>query len=605
MSQIHILDPICVSKIAAGEVIERPASVVKELLENAIDASATEIEVNIKNGGKDLIEVRDNGIGILPEDLEIAIKRHSTSKINSEQDLESISTLGFRGEALYSIASVSRFIITSRTEKDELATSVSAEGNVDNIQISKGVMASTGTIVQIRDLFYNFIVRRKFLKKSYIEQGYIYDIVAQYAIAHPDISFTFITDGKIEFRTLKGQNSLSAIKETFGKEIVNSLLDIGIVQRDEIGIEGFLSKPGHHKRNRKFQFFYLNGRRIHSKLLQSALEEGYGSYLMKREYPIAFIFIEIHPKHFDINIHPQKREVLFFDERRIRTAISSTVSYCLKTHDVVPRFTSKSSKTAKQARLSYQDFKKPIVPKSISSTDSSFKIETINVLPENRLIELPSSFSEVESVETEELSSISPKLDFLGGSVLFRGMLGKEFLIFEDLTNSDLIILDFHAAHERVKLEEFERNYKIKKISAQTFLKPFRFSIKNEQQFIVKESLNYFNALGFDIRIPKGESYLIEVHAIPKILMKSDLKKFLTELFDDLDKPIIGDHIKEIISLIACHSAYRAGESLSFHQAKELVLELSKTENPNICAHGRPTHFRITHHDMLKQVKRI
>ncbi|MHA2306878.1 MAG: DNA mismatch repair endonuclease MutL, partial [Candidatus Hodarchaeales archaeon] len=348
MAKIQILDPITISKIAAGEVIENPASVVKELLENSIDAEATEIQLSIKNGGKDLIEVKDNGRGISVEDIPLSVKRHSTSKIQSEKDLNAIYTMGFRGEALYSIASVSRFTIISRTSEDELARKITVEGNVDDFQISEEILAAPGTIICVQDLFFNYNVRRKFLKKASIEQSHIYNIIAQYAVANPEISFTYINENKAEFKTIKDNNHLSVIKEVFGRELADALFDIGIIQRGEIEIQGYLSRSGQHKKSRKYQFFYLNGRRIYSKLLQSSLEEGYGSYLMKGEFPITFLFIDIDPANFDVNIHPQKREVLFYDEKTLRSAITSSVSYSLKAQNIVPQFTPKSNGRVQQ-----------------------------------------------------------------------------------------------------------------------------------------------------------------------------------------------------------------------------------------------------------------
>ncbi|MFX0013547.1 MAG: DNA mismatch repair endonuclease MutL [Promethearchaeota archaeon] len=601
MPRIRILDPICVSKIAAGEVIERPASVVKELLENAIDASASEIRVMIKNGGKDLIEIRDNGTGIPPEDLPLTIKRHATSKISSEQDLDSISTLGFRGEALYSIASVSRFSLISRTVEDELATRITVEGDTDRSQISEEVMASPGTLVQIRDLFFNFIVRRKFLKKASIEQSYIYEIVAQYAIGHPQISFTYISDGELEFQTVKSQNHLSAISETFGQDIAGSLLDIGIIQRDNILIHGYLSKQGHHRRNRKYQFFYLNGRRIFSKILQSALEEGYGSYLMKREFPAAFLFLELDPSHFDVNIHPQKREVLFFQEKELITTLTSTVSHCLKTQAVVPHLRSQVKKEL-QTELSINEIdgkKHSLTHKDAKRADRN---QRISLQPDFKSIELTTASETPFDVITNEKSEMIP---FLGTELRFRGPLGKEFLLLEDIANHDLIILDFHAAHERVNLEKIKAMFLVKKVSSQTFLKPFRFFLTPEQQILIMDSLPQFNNLGFDFRIPKGNKREIEVFAIPRILAKTDLKKFLGSLLDTIPKTVFEEQINEILNLIACHASYRAGELLSFQQTKDLLHQLVKIDNPQICAHGRPTYIRIAYQEFLKQVRRI
>ncbi|MHA1542246.1 MAG: DNA mismatch repair endonuclease MutL [Candidatus Hodarchaeales archaeon] len=409
MSSIKILDPILISKIAAGEVIERPASVVKELLENAIDAGSSEITIIIKEGGKDLIEIRDNGKGMRSTDIQLAIKRHSTSKISKEEDLSKINTMGFRGEALYSIASVSRFSMISRTVNEEIATKIGVMGDVDNIVVTEGVLGSPGTIIRVQDLFFNFIVRRKFLKKTHIEQGYIQDVVAQYAVAHPEISFIFSADGKEIVHTLRSREYITPIRKIFGTELAKSLLNLGIVSRGNISIEGYISKPGNHKRNRKYQFFYLNGRRLSSKLLQESVEEGYGSYLMKSEFPCVFIYLDVNPEEFDINIHPQKREALFFDEKKIQIALSSAVTHCLKTHDIVPKFTPSSIKK-RQTRLDYpKDESKSSIPiiKKDSKANSQIKIHP-DIQPSKieffeRKVDQPSIKELIQKVDTLDL----------------------------------------------------------------------------------------------------------------------------------------------------------------------------------------------------------
>ncbi len=598
MSSIKILDPLLISKIAAGEVIERPASVVKELLENAIDAGSSEITVIIKKGGKDLIEIRDNGKGIRSTDIQLAVKRHTTSKISKEEDLSKINTMGFRGEALYSIASVSRFSMISRTVDEEIATKIGVMGDVDNIVVTEGVLGAPGTIIRVQDLFFNFIVRRKFLKKANIEQGYVQDVVAQYAVAHPEISFIFSADGKEVIHTLRSDEYLSPIRKIFGTELTQSLLDLGIVGRENISIEGYISRPGSHKKNRKYQFFYLNGRRLFSKLLQESVEEGYGSYLMKSEFPCVFIYLEVNPEEFDINIHPQKREVLFFDEKKIQIALSSAVTHCLKTHDIVPKFTPSSIKK-RHTRL---DYPKDASQSSVPVTDKNFKASSqIKLHPDIEPSEIGFFKQKITQQTTKELIHKVDTLDLIGADVKYRGSLSKEFILLEDISTNDLIILDFHASHERVNLERLIHLHKIGKVPVQTLLHPYKIRSK----YVDTQYISMLTRLGFDIRVPKDKVNYLEIHAIPKILANEDIKKFFELLDEKVNLSIYKDEITKILSVVACHASYRSGDTLSFQQTKDLLSQLAKTENPNICAHGRPTFFRITHQEMLKQVRRI
>ncbi len=593
MTKLQVLDPLVISKIAAGEVIERPASVVKELVENAIDAGATEISLTIVEGGKDLIEIHDNGKGIKADELPIAIQRHSTSKIQSEEDLAQINTMGFRGEALYSIASVSRFSILSRRDEDEIAIKVDVTGDIEKAIISEEILANSGTIIRVKDLFFNFIVRRKFLKKAYIEQGYIYDIIAQYAVAHPAISFKLTADGKILIHTIRATDYLFPIRKVFGSDIAQGLLNLGVVGHGNISIMGYISKPGSHKRNRKFQFFYLNGRKIISKIIQDALEEGYGEYLMKSEFPCAFLFLDIDPQDFDVNIHPQKREVLFYDEKSIRTAIYNAINHCLKTSNLVPQLTP----VALKKQRSQLDF-----PQSKSTTSNSTLIsDGFRLRPKSLPTEL--SFSD-ESPFVTGKSDVIPSadtVDLIGADLNYRGHLGKEFILLEDMTSNDLIILDFHAAHERVNLERLINLNELGKVSIQTLLQPFKIPKFNVDERLIPQ----LSKLGFDIRIPKNYTDVIEVHGIPQILSKTNIEGFFELLSSKIDTSIFKDEITQILSVIACHTSYRSGDQLSFRQTRELLSHLAKTENPHICAHGRPTYFRITHQELLKQARRI
>ena len=595
MQSIHILDPLVISKIAAGEVIERPASVVKELIENSIDADATEIIISIKEGGKNSIEIRDNGRGIKSNDLPIAIKRHSTSKINTADDLTKIKTMGFRGEALYSIASISRFSLTSRTQDEEIATRISLEGDIDEFSLTEEVFPSPGTVIRVNDLFFNFIVRRKYLKKSAIEQGYIYDVIVQYAVAYPGISFKFIADGKELIHSIKSNDYIDPIRNIFGLEMENSLTDLGIARFYDINILGYISKPGKHKKNRRFQYIYLNQRRIYSRLIQDAIEEGYGNYLMKSEFPITFLFIELNPEEFDVNVHPQKKEVLFFNEKNLKKAVVTAINHCLKSQKFIPELLTFSTKK-KQTQL------------NIESVGSSSKEGSKSLRPSAPGITLHRPFSQTKIMKHKlkpqfqnQIIDRKTTADLIGSNVRFKGHLGKEFILLEDMANFDLIVLDFHAAHERVNLERLLVLFKTENIPIQLLLQP----LEIDGHLFDDSLITQIKSLGFKLKISEKNSSIIEVHSVPKIIANSDIASFFDLLTEKLDKSVYNDLIIQVVSVVACHTSYRSGDILSFKQVQELLRDLSKTENPSICAHGRPTYFRITHKQLLKQARRI
>jgi DNA mismatch repair protein MutL len=499
--------------------------------------------------------------------------------------------MGFRGEALYSIASISRFSLTTRTSNEEIATRITLEGNVDDYKLTEEVLSSPGTVIQVNDLFFNFIVRRKFLKKPNIEQGYIYDVIVQYIIAYPGISFKLIADGKELLHSIKSNDYMHPIRNIFGLEMKESLIDLGIAGFDDITILGFISKPGKHKRNRKFQFIYLNQRRIYSRIIQDAIEEGYGNYLMKGEFPMIFLFIEMDPQDYDVNIHPQKREVLFYNEYNIKKAVSTAINHCLKTQNLVPEFISSSTKK-KQAQLNFKKAK------------SSFK-EKPTFIPKIKLHH-PISQTEIikdisESKLRKDIFERKATVNIIGSNVRFRGHLGKEFILLEDITNNDLVILDFHAAHERINLERLLKLFKTDKIPIQLLLQPLEIN----GQFIDDPLISQLRSLGFKLKISKKHNSMIEVYSVPKVIANSDIGSFFELLIAKLDKSVYNDQITQVLSVVACHTSYRSGETLSFKQVQELLTDLSNTENPNICAHGRPTYFRITHRELLKQARRI
>lgn len=596
MTIINELDPLLVSKIAAGEVVERPGNVVKELVENSIDAESTEITVEISNGGKDLIEITDNGKGMSKEDCVISIRRHTTSKINCENDLANIRTLGFRGEALYSIASVSRFSIKTQ-QNNNLGTLLSCEGDIRNFDTKEISLGKSGTIITIRDLFYNFPVRRKFMKSNISEKNVIKKIMIRYAISFPEISFTFIVDGKTDFATYKSDQHFLPIRQIYGKEFSNKLIDIGIHGEDNISLYGFVSKPGNHSHNRNYQNLYLNNRWISSSALSYAVTLGFKPYIGKGEYPIFFLFLEIEPSEFDVNIHPTKKEVLFHKEEELVRFIRKSISAVINIEKSKTKSLFEFTTPIKEKNKVKGKFERPLSDRIASQSNQVPKLHTKQKAKE---LDIFSSQKFIQTKETE----VSLELSLFPSEITVIGHLGDHFILLEDRILHDLIIVDFHAAHERVNLEKITKDYKNTQRKTQTLLKPLTIDISIYTNFnVIFDKLKLLNKIGFDIRLPKDKKAIL-VKSIPNLYVNLDIKAVIEHLLDNnADEEI--KEIDDLLNSMACRSSYMAGDTLNMRQITDLLKNLSFTKNPTICAHGRPTFIRVPYSDFLKQVKRI
>lgn len=532
--QIKILPEDLINKIAAGEVIERPASVVKELVENSIDAGASQIVVEIQKAGKKLIKVLDNGCGMTQEEITIALQRHSTSKISSLEDLYNIKTLGFRGEALPSIASVSKLKIEPNP-------------------------SGQGITVEVKDLFYNTPVRKKFLKTDATELGHIGDIISKYVIAYPEISFKFISDGKPLLISTGSGKLLEAIIAVFGSELAKELIEVNL-DFDKGKIYGFVSRPTLTRVDKSYEIFYVNRRYIRNFFLNRALEEAYRSLIPNNRYPVGIIFMEIDPKEVDVNVHPTKREVKFLRTQEIMEVII------------------KSTKTALSKPIESHQFNVGFIESSSS-------------IPEKG--EWKPGMAEVFFPELSK------------GSIQYSYpvyQLKNTYLVTTD--GEDLILIDQHAAHERIIYDQLSKKKIIN--NKQPLLIPETIEFPPKESLILQENLEYLRHLDFDIEEFGNNSFILR--SVPAISGKINPKQLLTDIISEIQE--LGKSVQlevkqeKILKIIACHSAIKAGDKLTVSEMNQLITDLYTTQNPTTCPHGRPTMIRIKEEELAKKFGR-
>ena len=623
MSKIHVLSSDISNKIAAGEVVERPASVVKELVENSIDAGATKIVVEIKNGGISLISVEDNGSGMAPDDAQIAFLRHATSKIQKEEDLDAIFTLGFRGEALYSIGAVSEAVIYTKRQCDEYGTVVSCEGG-EIIASDEGGM-SDGTKVVVRNLFFNTPARMKFLKKDATEAGYISDIINRFVLAHPEISFRFIKNGKDVVLSTGDGNIRNAVYSVYGRDYANNLIDVEY-EMDGVKVSGVIGKSNLSRPNRNFQSFYVNKRCIKSPLMIRALEEAYKNQIMIGKFPVAILNVEVNPINIDINVHPTKLEVKFSDEKKIYDTVYYGVKSALfaipetkkEKAEIVhnprvnPFLMNKSvevkteaaptpvvketpfiSVQAKEDPLAMyrkkEDTKKPV---AFASPEVEIKVVKEPV-PEKAQIQLELDTPEVSA--TEKNDDVSFKV---------CGQVFDTYIIVQ--RGNEMLLIDQHAAHERIKYEQLLKSLETKEIYPQILLEPVVIRLGGAEFSAFEAEGDVFNKLGFDAEI-FGESEVI-VRAAPQEIDTGDVEDLFLELLSECilsKKEIISAKLQRLTYTIACKAAIKANHILSTREMEGLVKSVMALDNINTCPHGRPITIMMTKKELEKKFKRI
>ena len=648
---IQVLDQETINKIAAGEVIERPSSVVKELVENAIDAGATAVTIEIKDGGISFIRITDNGSGISKDDIPMAFLRHSTSKIKSIEDLMNVSSLGFRGEALSSIAAVSQVELITKTADDFTGSRYVIEGG-NEISLEE-VGAPDGTTFIVRNLFYNTPVRRKFLKTAATEAGYVNALIEHLSLSHPDISFRFINNNQNKLHTSGNMNLKDIIYGVYGRDITSNLMEISGKTQD-VEITGFIGKPVICRGNRGYENYYINGRYIKSSIITKAIEEAYKGYIMPHNYPFTAIHFKINPSIMDVNVHPTKMELRFSKNEFVYRFVLETVKECLANRELAARvklpdpvkqqqFT-KSPENIKQTEKSYVQEKtdsKPYQAPRIeppresfyNSTESSVKQKTVNEnqttgfiknitdytkmpptrLPEpfeikrsDEMIKEDKKIYEAEKKqEAEQLSMFDTPLMSEKAKADYR-IIGQLFETYWLIEYEDkFYMMDQHAAHEKILYERFMNHLKVKDMDTQMIMPPVIIELNMQQEDAYKRNKQAFSRLGFEIEEFGGNAY--KVNGLPAGLPNINLKQMLIDMIDGLtdDNSTDLDIITERVATMSCKAAVKGNNKLSFEEAKELIEELMQAENPYNCPHGRPTLIVMSKYEVERKFKRI
>ena len=647
---IALLDKKTIDQIAAGEVVERPSSVVKELVENAIDAHATAINIEIKDGGISLIRVTDDGCGIAPEEIPTAFMRHATSKIREIGDLDTLTTLGFRGEALSSIAAVSRVELITKRAEDLTATRCRIDGGKE-ISLDE-IGAPDGTTMIVRDLFYNVPARAKFLKTALTESAHVGSYVEQLALSHPGIAFTYIQGGSARITT-SGTGSLrDVIYHLYGKEVVKELIPIAHTDPDlGLTVEGFAARPVISRGNRAFENYYVNGRYVKNRVLMRAIEDGFGTRLMQHQYPFTTLFIDIDGSRVDVNVHPTKMEVRFSEEAAIYEAVRKAISDSLKESEmIVQPSLDNNNKIApvveektpepfehearRQKEEASSDTPRPSVPSEAGSlfreaspygagSHSKLRSEPVAVPASAVSDEIaPGHVSgEDKGYGPAEPAPSDGKTSSVTGSGTFEqttfgflteeartrhkliGQAFKTYWIVE--FDKSLFIIDQHAAHEKVLYEQLIARYRERELASQTIDPAIVVSLTIKEELLLNEHMDAFESLGFVIEHLGGRDYA--VRAVPYTLSALGSKELFREVLDHLEDTVKAEELDLYTHRVAtevCKAAVKGHDVLSFSEADRLIDDLLKLDDPYHCPHGRPTIIAFTQSELEKKFRR-
>lgn len=625
MGLIKLLDDKTINKIAAGEVIEKPASITKELVENSMDAGATDITVEVRGGGISFLRIIDNGYGIERDDMEIAFLRHATSKINDDKDLNKISTLGFRGEALASISAVSKVEMMSKKKESSIGHKILIEGG--KIISKEECGCPDGTIITIKDVFFNTPARLKFLKSESREGAYITDLMQNMAISHANISFKYKLNDKLVFLT-KGDGDLkSVLMAVYGKNIIKNIIPINHTI-DFITAKGFIGNSEIAKGNRNHQSIFINGRYIKNKTITAAVEAAYKSMLTINKFPFFVLHLYINPEFIDVNVHPSKAEVKFQDDQMVFKAVYHAVKNALLPLSSIEDNTEhKSSFIADIPKLQYsqQSMDMPVntmkyEAKISANREEILREEASEIFQEQKISEskasepiiIKESFTNdtkplyVNKMENSpiveknnNLINKTPKF----GPLSIIGQFHFSYILAEG--PDELYIIDQHAAHERLYYEKYLQQFQNFGIQSQNLIVPIVVDLSISEKQIILENIDAFHKLGYEIDDFGGNS--LSLRSVPVIYGNPDPRDLFNEIqsqIDEKSKTLLAV-IDKIIYTMACKSAVKAGDKLSYSEMAELIEKLRYCDNPFNCPHGRPTIIKMTHYELDKKFKRI
>lgn len=660
MAQIQVLDSGTIDKIAAGEVVERPLSVVKELVENALDAGATAVTVETKEGGISFIRVTDNGSGIEATQVQNAFLRHATSKIRSAEDLSRVQSLGFRGEALSSIAAVSQVEIITKTKEKLTGTRLVLEGGREKVLEEIG--APDGTTFLMRNLFFNTPVRRKFLKQPATEGSYIAELMEHMALSRPDVSFKLLMNGQVKFHTSGNGDLKEVIYRIYGKEVSSNLVPLSY-EAESMTIRGYLGKPILNRSNRNFETYFINSRYIRSNLVSKAIEEGCKEYLMQHKFPFAVLHFQMDTAQVDVNVHPTKMDVRFTDSVTFYKQIAEAVFGALKQQEMIPEALLSEKEEKREERIAEKQntpepFEEKRTRQYVVMEEMRYEAEMPRLrdnitlspcLPKKETVAVSDKEPETQPKEQPSLSEINTEEDFFFEEAskpeyppvssgektekaektekvtapvqmnLFEEkmldeskkeeyrILGQIFDTYWLLAFRDkLFIVDQHAAHEKVKYETLIKQYKEKTVVSQALNPPIVVSLTAREEEVLKEYRSVFLKMGFEIEEFGGSEYALR--SVPVDLYGCDEKQMFEEVLDELsESPLTGNLtvVEEKIASMSCKAAVKGNHHMSYQEMEALIDLLLTLDNPYNCPHGRPTIISMSKYEIEKKFKRI
>ena len=656
MPQIALLSQETIDKIAAGEVIERPSSVVKELVENAIDAGSSAVTVEIKEGGISFIRISDNGCGIEREQIPLAFLRHSTSKIKSVEDLFTVTSLGFRGEALSSIAAVSQVELITKTNGDFTGSRYLIEGSKE-VSLEE-IGAPDGTTFIIRNLFYNTPARKKFLKSAQTEGTYIHELMQRMILSHPDVAFKFIMNNQVKLQSSGNGNIKDIIYHLYGRDITKALLPIAH-ESELFKVSGFIGKPMISRGNRGYELYFVNGRFIRSQILSKAIEDAFKPFLMQHQYPFTVLYFEIDSSLLDVNVHPTKMELRFSNQQELYREVQSILSAALEHRDIIPEvpvdtpkknemevpkiekvmpepFEQKRLEEIRKAVRKDSPYEikypvsRPMGTGSVSSAAQEKLLDTIKSMPPEDMMEeriqkepLPEqSKKETEKelaketyvLREEETYGAKPEGSYEQGSFLKEEEMAKQKIIGQLFDtywlveyNDRLFIVDQHAAHEKVMYEKLKKQFEKKEFTSQAISPPIVITLSMREAEVLERFKEQFTKLGFEIEHFGGAEY--SICGVPGNLYRLNTRDVLIEMLDELTDGIseraTADVILDKIASMSCKAAVKGSQRLSLPEMEQLMKDLMKLDNPYNCPHGRPTIIAMSKYEIEKKFKRI